>query len=315
MKAAIFKSYGDPEMVHIEEVSKPIVKSNQVLIKVRASTVNSGDARLRRADPWLVRLMYGFFKPKFPILGVVFAGEIVEIGEQVSKYKIGQRLYGLNDNFLGGHAQFMAINEENAMGVIPEQMSYEHAAALPFGATTALSFLEGIALEGKSVLINGASGSVGTNLIQIASSRKALVTAITSAKNIEMVKSLGANHAIDYTKGGLDNTNIEYDIVIDCVNNIGMDKIQKYVKQGGIVILISGMVKELLFAKLRIKKATPIVGTAKVTTEQYGEINKMYLNGTLKPIIHTTLPLESIVEAHRIVDSWRKVGNVVITID
>jgi NADPH:quinone reductase-like Zn-dependent oxidoreductase len=315
MKAAVFKQYGNPDVVHIEEVNKPKVSDNQILIKVHASSVNSGDARLRRADPWLVRLMYGFAKPKFSILGVVFAGEIVEIGEKVTKYVIGQKLYGLNDNFMGGHAQYIAINEDNPMGIIPESMSYEDAAALAFGATTAFSFLEGLELSGKTLLVNGASGSVGTNIIQIAASHKANITAITSSKNIELVRSLGASQVVDYTKGEVESLDKEYDIIIDCVNNIGMSKIQKYVKKGGVIILISGMVKELLFAKLLIKKAKPIVGTAKVTNQQYESINTMYINGTLKPIIHSVLPLESIVQAHAIVDSWRKVGNVVVIVD
>jgi NADPH:quinone reductase-like Zn-dependent oxidoreductase len=224
-------------------------------------------------------------------------------------------LYGLNDNFMGGHAQYIAINEDNPMGIIPESMSYEDAAALAFGATTALSFLEGLELSGKTLLVNGASGSVGTNIIQIAASHKANITAITSSKNIELVRSLGASQVVDYTKGEVESLDKEYDIIIDCVNNIGMSKIQKYVKKGGVIILISGMVKELLFAKLLIKKAKPIVGTAKVTNQQYESINTMYINGTLKPIIHSVLPLESIVQAHAIVDSWRKVGNVVVIVD
>jgi NADPH:quinone reductase-like Zn-dependent oxidoreductase len=259
--------------------------------------------------------MFGVTKPKFEVLGVVFAGQIVEVGSKVSKYTVGQRLYGLNDNFFGGHAQYLAINEDNAMGIMPDGMSYEDAAALPFGATTALSFLDGLELKGKTLLLNGASGAVGTNILQIASSRGAIITAITSTKNIDLVKSLGAKEIIDYKITNLDNIIQEYDIVIDCINNIGMGKIQNYVKQGGKVILISGMVKELLFAKLLIKKATPIVGTAKVTNEQYVTINNMYTKGTLKPIIHSVLPLDQIVQAHQIVDSWRKVGNVVITID
>jgi NADPH:quinone reductase-like Zn-dependent oxidoreductase len=315
MKAAVFNNYGKPEVVTIQEIDKPTINDNQVLIQVHASSVNSGDARLRRADPWLVRLMFGVTKPKFEVLGVVFAGQIVEVGSKVSKYTVGQRLYGLNDNFFGGHAQYLAINEDNAMGIMPDGMSYEDAAALPFGATTALSFLDGLELKGKTLLLNGASGAVGTNILQIASSRGAIITAITSTKNIDLVKSLGAKEIIDYKITNLDNNIQEYDIVIDCINNIGLGKIQNYVKQGGKVILISGMVKELLFAKLLIKKATPIVGTAKVTNEQYVTINNMYTKGTLKPIIHSVLPLDQIVQAHQIVDSWRKVGNVVITID
>jgi NADPH:quinone reductase-like Zn-dependent oxidoreductase len=314
MKAAIFNKYGPPEVVTVCQATKPIISPNQILIRVKASSVNSGDSRLRRADPWLVRLMYGFVKPKHPILGVVFAGIVEEVGNSVSKYQVGQRLYGLNDKFLGGHAEYIAIDEDNAMGVLPDMMSFTDAAALAFGATTSLHFLSGLDLMNKSILLNGASGAVGVSIIQIAKSRGALITAITSSKNTELVKSLGATETIDYNLTNIDTLNQEYDIVIDCINNIGMNKIQKHVKQGGIVILISGMVKELLFKNI-IQKATPIVGTANPTNAIYEEINQLYIKGNLKPVIQRILPLESIVQAHQIVDSWRKVGSIVISID
>ena len=315
MKAAIFNNYGSPEVVSIQEVDKPTIKPDQILIRVHTSSVNSGDARIRRADPWLVRILYGFFKPKYPILGVVFAGEVVEVGSDVNKYKIGQRLYGLNDAFLGGHGQYIALKENNPMGVIPDSMSYIDAAALPFGATTALHFLNGLKLEGKTILLNGATSAVGTNILQIASNQGAIITGVTSTKNVELVKSLGASEVIDYSLVDLSSINKEYDIVIDCINNIGMNNIERYVKQGGVVILVSGLLKELLFAKMKIKKGKVVVGTATITDQSYEVINKMYLEGKLKPVIDSVLPLESIVEAHKIVDSWRKVGSVVITLD
>jgi NADPH:quinone reductase-like Zn-dependent oxidoreductase len=314
MKAAVFHNYGKPEVVKIEEVNKPIIKPNQVLIRVYASSVNSGDARLRRADPWLVRLMYGLITPKHKILGVVFAGIIEEVGNDVTKYQVGQRVYGMNDKFLGGHAQYIAIGEDNAMGHMPDNMSYVDAAALPFGATTALHFLANYDLKDKTILLNGASGAVGVNIIQLAALQGALVTAVTSTKNIELVKSLGATDVIDYTVTNLDSVNNEYDFVIDCVNNIGMDKIEKFVKRGGVIIFLAGILKEMLF-KGRIKKAKPIVGTANPTIMQYDVISELYSKGKIKPIISITLPLEKIVEAHELVDSWRKVGTVVITID
>jgi NADPH:quinone reductase-like Zn-dependent oxidoreductase len=314
MKAAVFHNYGKPEVVKIEEVNKPIIKPNQVLIRVYASSVNSGDARLRRADPWLVRLMYGLITPKHKILGVVFAGIIEEAGNDVTKYKIGQRVYGMNDKFLGGHAQYVAIGQDNAMGHMPDNMSYVDAAALPFGATTALHFLANYDLKDKTILLNGASGAVGVNIIQFAALQGALVTAVTSTKNIELVKSLGATDVIDYTVTNLDSVNNEYDFVIDCVNNIGMDKIEKFVKRGGVIIFLAGILKEMLF-KGRIKKAKAIVGTANPTIMQYDIISELYSKGKIKPVISITLPLEKIVEAHQLVDSWRKVGTVVITID
>jgi NADPH:quinone reductase-like Zn-dependent oxidoreductase len=315
MIAAIFKKYGSPEVIKIVDVPRPTLKDNQLLIRVYASSVNSGDARIRRADPWLVRLVYGLFVPKHQILGIVFAGEVVEVGQKVTKFKIGQKLYGLNENTLGSCAQFVAINENNPMGMIPTQMSFQEAAALAFGATTALSFLDQLNLEGKTILLNGASGAVGTNIIQIATNRKSIVTAVTSSKNQNLVKSLGAVNTLDYTSCDLDTCTEEFDIVIDCINNLGMDQIQKYAKKGGTIVLIAGMVKELILAKQKIKKAIAIVATAKVTNQQYESINKMYVNSTLKPVIDKVLPLEEIVEAHRIVDSGRKVGSIVITVD
>lgn len=315
MKAAVFRQYGSPEVVHIEEIKDPTPKPNQILIKVKASTVTSADARIRRADPWLVRLMYGFTKPKYPVLGVVFAGKIVSVGSEVTNYQIGQRVYGLNDNFLGGHGEYVVINQDNPMGIIPDQMSYTDASSIAFGATTAIYFLQNLELKGKTLLLNGASGAVGTNILQIATSEGAIITAVCSTKNIELVKSLGAKEVIDYSTTNLDSHSQEYDIVIDCVNNIGMSKIAKYAKKDGLIILISGMLKELLFARLRIKKAKVIVGTAQPTDQIYQHINTLYTEKKLQPIIDQVLPLSSIIQAHRLVDSWRKVGNIVISID
>jgi NADPH:quinone reductase-like Zn-dependent oxidoreductase len=314
MKAAVYNNYGSPEVIRIEIIPKPIINDNQVLIRVKASSVNSGDARLRRADPWLVRILYGLIKPRHKVLGIVFAGIVEEIGSKVSKYQVGQKVYGMNEKYLGGHAEYIAINEDNPMGLIPEKMNYVEAAALPFGATTALHFLEGLELNDKTLLLNGASGAVGVNIVQIATSRGAKVTAVTSSKNEQLLKSLGVQQIIDYNLTSLEKDYTEYDIVIDCVNNIGMDKIEQHVIKNGTVVLVSGMVKELLF-KNRIKKAKPIVSTAVVTSEQYLEINSLYSSGKLKPVIQVVLPIESIVIAHRIVDSWRKVGSVVITLD
>ncbi len=201
MKAVIIKKYGGPEVAMLLTAPTPtITKPNQILIKVIASSVNSGDARLRRADPWFVRLIFGFTGPRKKILGVVFAGEVIAIGDSVHTYQIGNRVYGMTEDFMGCHAEYLLVTDNTPMGLIPETMTFTDAAALPFGGTTALHFLQGLDLQDKKVFINGVSGSVGLCFLQIAKARGATVIGVTSANNVELTKELGADRVIDYSQ-------------------------------------------------------------------------------------------------------------------
>ncbi len=314
MKAVIVKKYGGPEVAQVTEVPTPQVKKpQQMLIKVIASSVNSGDARLRRADPWFVRLMFGFTGPRKRILGTVFAGEVVAVGASITTYKVGDRVYGMSENFMECHAEYVIVTNKTPMGIIPNEMSFTDAAALPFGGTTALHFLEGLSLAGKTVFINGVSGAVGVCFLQIAKARGAIVTGVTSTDNVDLIKQLGADRVIDYTAVDIFSLQEEFDVVIDCVNKIPVPRIEQFVVPGGAIILLSGLIKEMWQSR-SLKKARVIIGTAKVVDEQMDELSRLYLAGTLRPVIQKTFPLSDIASAYELVDSWKKVGSVVLKV-
>lgn len=314
MQAVIVKKYGGPEVAIVADVPKPtITKPNQLLIKVVASSVNSGDARIRRADPWFVRLVFGLTGPKKRILGAVFAGVVEAVGSSVTGYKVGDRVYGMPESFMGGHAEYLIVTDKTPMGHVPDVMSFTDAAALPFGGTTALHFLAGLDLASKTVFINGASGAVGVCFVQLAKARGAEVTAVTSAANEAVLKSLGATTVIDYATTDVLALRGEYDVVIDCVNKIPLPVIDRLVKNGGIIIPLAGLIKEM-YQSRKIKKATVRIGTAKVLPEQFVEINTLYTSGALRPVIDSVFPLRDIAAAYARVDSNRKVGCVVLQI-
>lgn len=313
MKAAIVERYGGPEVAVVKDVPKPTPKDHEVLIRVMASAVNSGDARLRRADPWFVRLAFGFFGPRKKILGVAYAGVVEQIGKHVTNVKVGDRLYGMSENFMGAHAEYLIIAAKAPFGHVPEVMSFEDAAALTFGGSTALHFLDLLDVSGKSLLLIGASGAVGSMVLQIAKARGATVTAVTSESNRALMQSLGAAQVIDYqTTNVLDDTST-YDIVFDCVNAIPVNRIESLAKPGGHIVLLAALIKEMFQSK-SIKNATVHIGTAVARSEHYDALNTLYLTGVLKPVISQVFKLDDIQKAYEIVDSGRKVGTIVITL-
>lgn len=315
MQAVIVKKYGGPEVAIVSEVPKPIItKPNQLLIKVMVSSVNSGDARLRRADPWFVRLIFGFTGPRKRILGAVFAGVVEAVGTGVATYRVGDRVYGMPESFMGGHAEYIVVSDTTPMGTLADTMNFIEAAALPFGGTTALHFLTGLELAGKSVLINGASGAVGVCFVQLAKLQGAMVTAVTSSNNLSLMESLGASETLDYAETDILTRGATYDVVIDCVNKIPVPKIETLVAPGGAAILLSGLIKEMWQSR-KLKKAKVIIGTAKVTSAQFVELNQLFVSGALRPVVDHVFPLTEIASAYRLVDSGRKVGSVVLQID
>ncbi len=314
MKAAAIYEYGNSDKIKIIELDKPKVKSKEVLIKVMSSSINSADSRIRRANPWLVRLMYGLRKPKYPIIGIVYAGIIEELGSEVTSFKVGDRIYGMREDFLGTQADYCVLDANKPIGRMPEEMDFNDAAALPFGFTTALHFLKGINLKNKSVLINGASGAVGLAFIQVATIQFAKITAVCSSKNFDLIRTLGVEEIIDYQKIDIVQANKEFDIVIDCVNTISLKNLEKLVKIRGDIFIVAGLIKEMIFSNL-MKKANVHIGTAVVTQEQYETINKLYLESNLRPIISKVFAFEEIREANRIVDEGHKVGSIIVEIN
>ncbi|GAB4039398.1 NAD(P)-dependent alcohol dehydrogenase [Spirosoma gilvum] len=207
MKAIIYMKYGAPGVLQLKEVEKPTVKANEILIKVKATAVNSGDLRLRAANPVGVRLFFGLIKPKKNILGGVFSGEIEKVGPEVRRFNVGDQVFGSTGMNFGAYAEYKCLSEDAVLALKPTTISHQEAAVIPFGGTTALYFIRKANLKsGQNVLINGASGAVGTAAIQLAKYYGAIVTAVCSTANIDLVKSLGADQVIDYTREDLPKT-------------------------------------------------------------------------------------------------------------
>ena len=304
MKAVIYSSYGPPEVLRLQEVHKPVPKDNEVLIKVHAATVTSGDVRLRASDfpPlfWLpARLIFGLFRPKKQILGHEFSGVVQAVGSQVSKFKPGDQVFGTTTMIKGGsYAEYVCLPEEWKFGVIahkPANLNFQEAAALPIGGMTALFLLKKAQIgKGQKVLIYGASGSVGSFGVQIAKHFGATVTGVCSTRNLEMVKSLGADRTVDYTQEDYTALEHDFDIVFDAVGKTSKSRAKKILKPGGAFVSVQMLTSEKIEDLLKLKELAEL-----------DEVN---------PFIDRTYPLADIVEAHRYVDSGRKRGNLVIEI-
>ena len=304
MKAVICKSYGPPSVLELNQIEKPTPKANEVLIKIHAATVTAGDIRLRAFNfpPlfWLpARLIFGLFRPKKKILGHEFAGVVEAVGDKVSKFTIGDEVFGTTTLLsTGSYAEYFCIPETWKSGVMarkPKNLSFEASSALPVGSMTALYLLKKAKVDqSKKVLIYGASGSVGSYAIQLAHHLGKSVTGVCSTGNIEMVKSLGADEVIDYKYEDFTTRSPDFDIVFDAVGKTSKTAAKKILKGSGVFVSVNMMTSEKLEDLLGIK--------------QMAETEK------LKPFIDKIYSLDQIKEAHEYVDSGRKRGNVVVRV-
>jgi NADPH:quinone reductase-like Zn-dependent oxidoreductase len=325
MKAIVYTKYGPPDVLQLKEVEKPAPKDNEVLIRIHATTVTTADSNARDfvfvSPGWLPlsRLMFGLRKPKRTILGTELAGEINAVGKDVKSFKEGDQVFGSTGAGVGAYAEYICLPEEGVLAIKPANMTYEEAAAVPFGAITALYFLRDMAnvQNGQKVLINGASGGVGTYAVQLAKYYGAEVTGVCSTRNLEMVKSLGADKVIDYTKEDFTKSGHTYDVIYETVGKSSYSGSKGSLKQKGIYIAGTGgpqvFVQMLWTSMIGSKKV--LAGMRPDRKEDLVFLKELIEAGKLKPVIDRTYPLEQTAEAHRYVDKGHKKGNVVITVE
>ncbi|QTL47863.1 MULTISPECIES: NAD(P)-dependent alcohol dehydrogenase [Priestia] len=302
MKAMVCTKYGKPDVLQLQEVEKPIPKENEILIKIHATTVTSGDCRVRSFNSplllWLpMRIVLGLRKPRKSILGVELAGEVEEVGKNVTRFKKGDQLFAMTGMKFGGYAEYICLPEKGTIAVKPENVTYEEAASISFGGTTALHFFrKGNIQAGQKVLIYGASGAVGTAAVQLANYYGAEVTGVCSAKNSELVKSLGADRVIDYQNEDFTEKQERYDLIFDAVGKITKNQCKEALALNGRFVSVEGQ------------------GIAKVQTKDLLLLKKLMEEGQIKSVIDRCYSLEQIPKAHEYVEAGHKIGSVVVTL-
>lgn len=303
MKAVICTKYGTPEVLQIQEVSKPIPKDNEILVRIIVTSVNSGDVRVRSLDvkgfmKVIMRLVLGISKPRKPILGTVFSGVIETVGDKVSKFKVGDKVFGMTGFKFGTYAEYIAVNQNSTVTEMPSNATFEEAAAIVFGGQTAIYFLEKAKIPEKSnpkILIIGATGSVGTAAIQIAKHHNADITAVCSSQGQQLVVELGVTKIILYDKEDFTKQTEKFDVIFDAVGKSNRKQCEKLLNGNGFYKSVSS-------------------GYASETIQQLQLLKELFEKGALKAVIDKTFQMDEILEAHRYVDTGRKKGNVVLKI-
>lgn len=322
MRAAVYHRFGGPEVVHIEEVPKPEPKADEVLIRVRATTVSMADYRMRTRDlpkglGFLGPLVLGVFGPRKAILGMDLAGVVEAVGAGVTRFRPGDEVIAMPGPEFGAHAEYKVMRETAAIALKPANLEFAEAVSIVFGGQPALVFLRRAGTKaGDEVLINGASGSVGAAAVMIAKGLGATVTGVCSASNAELVRSLGADHVIDYRAADFATSGKQYDAIMDCVGNAPFERVRGAIRPGGSLLLVIIDLKGMLGAAGNSRRSgIRVNGTeVKPSADDLRELARLAEAGVLKPVIDRRYGFDEIVEAHRYLDTGRKRGNLVVTL-
>ena len=326
MKAILHTRFGPPDELQLKEIDKPAPGNNEVLIKIHATTVTSTDCNVRNFTfvPGVFQLparlfMFGVFKPRINILGIDLAGEIEAVGKDVERFKEGDQVFGTPGMALGAHAEYTCVPENGALTIKPPSMTWEEAAAIFLGASTALFYLrdKGNIQAGHKILVNGASGAIGTYAVQLAKYFGAEVTGVCSATNLAMVESLGADKVIDYTQEDFTESGESYDLILDTVGKISFSRCRKSLKQKGVFLpVVMGLAELIQIAWTSMSGGRKVKGgVAGENVEDLDFFKELFEAGKLKPVIDRCYPLARTAEAFQYVEKGHKKGNVVITVE
>ncbi|WP_175639253.1 NAD(P)-dependent alcohol dehydrogenase [Metabacillus schmidteae] len=322
MKAIVYTNYGPPDVLQQKEVEKPIPKENEILVKVKATTVTVADIRSRSftVPPafWLpARITLGFRQPKKEILGMELAGEIESVGKDVTRFKVGDQVFAASLSGFGAYAEYKCLSEDGPVSIKPSNITFGEAAAIPIGARTALYFIRKANIQNEQkVLVYGASGSVGSYAVQIAKYFGANVTGVCSTANLELVKSLGADKVIDYTAEDFSSKGESYDVIFEAVNKSSFSACMKVLKKGGTYINVTEPLPDdqMLWTHLTSSKKLLLSRNAPETSEALDFLKELVENEKLKVVVDRYYEFDEIVEAHRYVEKGHKIGNVVVNV-
>jgi NADPH:quinone reductase-like Zn-dependent oxidoreductase len=320
MKAAVHTSYGPPDVVRIAEVEKPAARDGEVLVKVHATTVNRTDCGFRAAKPFFVRFFTGLVRPRVAVLGSEFAGEVEAVGSGVRSFEVGDRVFGFSGSRFGAHAEYMAIPEDGSVAAMPANVTFEEAAASTEGSHYALSFIRTAKIRsGQDVLVNGATGAIGSAAVQLLKRLGAEVTAVCDTEHVELVRGLGADRVIDYTAEDFTKDEQRYNVVLDAVGKSSFGRCKRLLKPRGIYLSsdLGPLSQNPILALI-----TPLLGGRRVmfpiprdNQEMMRYFKDLIASGAFKPVIDRRYPLDQIVEAYRYVETGQKIGNVVISVE
>jgi NADPH:quinone reductase-like Zn-dependent oxidoreductase len=321
VKAAVHTRYGPPEVVRIAAAPQPIVNDNEVLVKIHATTVNRTDCAYRAAKPFIImRLLTGLIRPRVTILGNEFAGVVEAVGSGVTSFEVGDRVFGYNEGPFGAHAEYMSIPEHGSIATLPANLTFEEAAPSTEGSHYALSFIRKARIQaGQDVLVYGATGAIGSAAVQLVKSLGANVTAVCDTDNVELARRLGADRVIDYTVEDFTTDQQTYDVVVDSVGKSSFGRCKRLLKPGGVYLSSElGPFSQNPILAL----ATPLLGGKKVMfpipkhdQQMVSHLKELIESGEFKAVIDRRYPLDQIVEAYRYVETGRKIGNVVISVE